>query len=407
MMKRLFTLMSCALLQIACGTTSDDEALDDPADETDGAGSETDLPPLDPAALEQAIAGLPSETMTGALVRVTGTAGRWSGTSGVADIQTGRPVPKEGHFRIGSVSKVFTAAIVLQLAAEGRVDLEEPVQRYLPDLLPASYPAITVRQILDHTSGLPEPSVPSGDARWFVEHRFDRWTPEEIVELAVAKPMVFAPGTEQRYGGTAYFIAGILVEQVTGRSFAAELERRIARPLGLRHTSLPAADFMEIPDPHANGYLAVANDGDGSEPSLADVTEQSPWPWAEGGMISSAADLDRFVQALLGDRLLPDAQRGDLLAVPDVPYTGDDGNCQLGIAPGRACYSAGLTRILATENVAVWFKTGSRPGYATGFFAMPDLSRILVYSLNPTGDRDGTEVPTILQIAAATFGPLP
>jgi D-alanyl-D-alanine carboxypeptidase len=403
--------MTCAFLQIACNAmTDDDDDMDDPADlgaqEAASVGeAELPLPPLDPAALEQAITGLPDEIMTGALVRVTGTAGRWSGTSGVGDITNGQPVPKRGRFRIGSVSKVFTAAIVLQLAGEGRLDLDAPVQHHMPGLLPAGYPAITVRQLLDHTSGLPEPTLPSGDARWFVEHRFDRWTPEEVVALAVAQPMAFPPGTEQRYGGTGYFIAGMLVERITGCTFASELKRRIARPLGLGHTFVPASDDVRMTGAHAHGYVAIT--GDDGTTSLVDVSEQSPWPWADGGMISTAADLDRFLHALLGGRVLAGAQIDDLLAVPDVPYTGDDGNCQLGKAAGRACYSAGLTRILVAEGVSLWFKTGGRPGYATGVFAAPDLSRVLVYSLNPTGNRDGSEVPTILRIATATFGPLP
>jgi D-alanyl-D-alanine carboxypeptidase len=118
-------------------------------------GAGTGLPPLDPAAFHRAIDGLPSPTVTGALVRVSGTAGRWQGTSGVADVRTGRPVPAAGRYRIASISKVFTAAIVLQLVPEHRVDLDRPVQQYLPGLLPAAYPDITVRQLLNHTSGLP------------------------------------------------------------------------------------------------------------------------------------------------------------------------------------------------------------------------------------------------------------
>lgn len=360
-------------------------------------------PPLNSDDLTAAIAGLPSRTVTGALVRISGSAGRWSATSGVGDARGGTPVPQDGLFRIGSVSKVFTATIVLQLAAENRVGLDQPVQHYLPGLLPANYPPITVRQLLDHTSGLPNPVLPGGsDPQWFVDHRFDTWTPEQVVASAVSQPMVFAPGTEQRYQGINYFLAGLLVERVTGHPFAEEVRRRIVEPLRLRHTSAPNRFDMVIPGPHAHGYVTLA-DG-----TLADVTEQSPWPWAEGGMISTADDLTRTIRALVGGRLLPPAQMRDLFAVPDVAYTQADGNCHLGIQPGRACFSAGgIEEVLLAPGVAVWGKTGSRPGYTTGVFTTADLSRTLVYSLNATGNKDGTESPYILRIATAAFGPIP
>jgi D-alanyl-D-alanine carboxypeptidase len=360
-------------------------------------------PPLNPADLAAAIAGLPGRTVTGALVKISGSAGRWSGTSGVGDVRSGEPVPRDGLFRIGSVSKVFTATIVLQLAAEHRIRLDQPVQRYLPGLLPANYPPITVRQLLDHTSGLPAPHLSGGSGpEWFVEHRFDNWTPEQVVASAVDQPMMFAPGTEQRYQGINYYVAGLLIQRVTGHSFAGEVKRRIAQPLRLRHTSAPDRFDLVIPGPHAHGYVTLT-DG-----TLADVTEQSPWPWAEGGMISTADDLTTMIRALVGGRLLPPAQLGDLFAVPDVAYTQSDGNCRLGIQPGRACFSTGgIERALLTPDFAIWGKTGARPGYTTGVFTTADLSRTLVYSLNATGNKDGSESPYILRIATAAFGPIP
>ncbi len=111
------------------------------------------IPPPDDAALTAAIAGLPDKDTTGALVRITGSRGEWSGTSGVSDIRTGAPVRPDGYFRIGSTTKVYTAVMVLQLAQERRIDLDQPVQRYLPGVLPAGYPPVPVRTLLDHTSG--------------------------------------------------------------------------------------------------------------------------------------------------------------------------------------------------------------------------------------------------------------
>ncbi|MFC9325021.1 serine hydrolase domain-containing protein [Kitasatospora sp. NPDC057015] len=354
---------------------------------------------LDRAALARAVAGLPDAQVTGALVRVTGPGRPWSAVAGAG-------VDADGRFRIGSISKVFTATVVLQLAAERRVDLDAPVQRYLPGLLPADYPAVAVGHLLDHTSGLPGGSgLTSGDgsAQWFADHRTDGWTPAEVVAAAVTRPMAFAPGSAQQYNGINTFVAGMLVEKVTGRSFAQEVQTRIARPLGLRDTYVPAADDTTLPGASARGLLTVPGAGGADAPAVVvDVTEQSPWPWAEGGMISSAADLDRFMTALFRGRLLPPAQQARLFGVPDVPND-HNRNCEIGPTAGRACFSMGLMSATLPDGTVVWGKTGSRPGYTSGVFATRDLSRHLVYSLNPTG-LDGAEFPRVWGIVTAAFG---
>lgn len=359
------------------------------------------LPPLDPAAMRAAIAGLPNATVTGALVNVTGPAGRWSGTSGVGDVRTGEPVRAEGNFRVGSISKVFTAVVVLQLAAEHRVDLDESVQHYLPGLLPASYPTITIRQILNHTSGLPGGGLGGGDAQWFVDHRFDSWTPHQIVTDAVRHPMEFAPGTLQDYNGTNYYIAGLLVERLTGRSYAHEVQERIIKPLRLHDTYVLDRHDPRLPGKHAHGYVAVTEDG---TTTLNDVSAQSPYPWAEGGLISDSADLARFISAIFQGRVVPSSELNEMFTVPKVKYAGTD-NCVIGPEAGQACYSAGLMKTTLPNGLTGWGKTGSRPGYTSGLFATRDLRRVLVYSLNPTGNKDGAEMPYVMRIAAAAFDP--
>ncbi|GGV03514.1 peptidase [Kitasatospora herbaricolor] len=358
-------------------------------------------PPARPdrGALARTIADLPDEGITGALVRAGGRGGQWSGTAGDG-------VDPDGRFRIGSISKVFTATVVLQLAAERRLALDAPVQRYLPGLLPADRPAVTVGQLLDHTSGLPGGSgLTSGDgsAGWFADHRTDSWTPSEVVTAALAGPMSFAPGSAQQYNGINTFVAGMVVEKVTGRTFAQEVQTRIARPLGLRDTYLPAAGDTSLPGPSAHGYLTVPGPGGAGGPGVrVDVTEQSPWPWAEGGMISSAPDLERFMTALFRGRLLPPAQQAELFTVPDVPNVRNK-NCEIGPTAGRACFSMGLMSVTLPDGTVVWGKTGSRPGYTGGLFATRDLSRHVVYSFNPTG-LNGEEFPHVWAVVTTAFG---
>ncbi|WNM29029.1 serine hydrolase domain-containing protein [Streptomyces sp. Li-HN-5-11] len=393
------------LLALTAGTAAPASAAAPAPAPTAGAAA-APLPGLDPAALKAAIGGLPNADVTGALVRITGSAGHWTGTSGVGDLRTGQGVPRDAYIRIGSISKVFTAAIVLQLAAEHRIDLDKPVQQYLPGVLPAGVPPIEVGQLLNHTSGLPRPAQSAdfgdGSPEWFAAHRLKSFTPQQVIDLMEGQPMQFAPGTAQQYSGMNYFVAGLLVEKITGHTFAHEVRSRITRPLGLRHTYVPDADDPRLPGPHSHGYLTVTSPDGTTHP--VDVTEQSPWPWAEGGMISTPADLDRFLTELIRGRLLPPARQAELFTVPDVPSF-HSSQCRTEADAGRACMSMGLMRVEASNGVVVWGKTGSRPGWTSGVFATRDLSRKIVYSVNPT-NLNGTEMGCIQRIAAASFGPL-
>ncbi|WP_245787317.1 serine hydrolase domain-containing protein [Amycolatopsis saalfeldensis] len=321
------------------------------------AGARTPLPPLNPAALQAAIAGLPNADETGALLQVRGSAGAWAGTSGTADLKTGAPVPADAHFRIGSITKTFTAVLVLQLAAQHRVDLDAPVQRYLPGLLPAGYPPITVAQLLNHTSGLPGVDLPD-DPQWTFDHRYTVFTPEQVLATAFRHPIVFAPGSAQQYTNTSYLVAGLLVEKLTGRPYADVMRDQVIRPLGLRETSVPGNN-PELPAPYAHGYLAVNG-------QLVDLTRMNQSiPWAAGEMISTAADLDTFLTALFRGQLLPAPQLARMFTVPGVKMFGTDQD---------AYYSQGL--MTSTVNgITVWGKTGTRYGYTNGVWATRDLKR--------------------------------
>ncbi|MFJ6385876.1 serine hydrolase domain-containing protein [Kitasatospora sp. NPDC092039] len=381
----------------ASAASADPAAPTAPADPAASAAPVTTRPgPLDREALAEILRSLPAD-ITGALVRVDGPAARWRGTSG-------EDVPANARFRIGSVTKVFTATVLLQLAAEGRVDLDGTVQQYLPGLLPAGYPPVTVRQLLNHTSGLPGGGgMTSGDGStaWFAAHRATYFSPRQVVADMLTQPKNFAPGTAQQYNGNNYFVAALVIEAVTGDDYADQVRRRITGPLGLRATYVPAADDLTIRGPHAAGYVDVRN-ADGST-ARVDVTEQSPYPWGEGGMVSSAADLERFFGALYRGRLLPPAQQAEVFAVPDLPNDHNK-NCEIGPTAGHACYStAGLLRTVLPNGTEVWGKNGSRPGYTTGVFATRDFSRSAVVGLNPTGIT-GEEFPTLWKLVTDAFG---
>ncbi|MBT2446945.1 beta-lactamase family protein [Streptomyces sp. ISL-43] len=347
------------------------------------------------AALEKAIAGLGAghKDATAALVRVGGTSGSWQGSSGVADIRSGRGAIEDGRFRAGSVTKTFTAAVVLQLAAEGRVDLDRPVRHYLPGTIPDAYDAVTVRQLLDHTSGIPAADGPgdSFEAQW--EHRFDVTDPRDQIAEAVAKSPEFTPGTAQHYLNINYTVLGVLIEKVTGTTYEKAVGARVLKPLGLRDTSFPGRFQTRIPGPHNHGYQAVAR-ADGST-ELRDVTEwNSSDRWAAGDIISTTADLERFTVALFSGRVVPKAQLEEMFTVPGVKdfVTGKD-----------AALTAGMSRIVLPDGTLAWGKTGGRHGYNTAIGGTRDLSRTLVYSVNST-DAKGQDMNRVaLGIVMAAF----
>ncbi|WP_328622471.1 serine hydrolase domain-containing protein [Streptomyces sp. NBC_00354] len=281
---------------------------------------------LDRAVAEGGVPGILTEIRDG---RET-----WFGEAGVADTSTGRQRRPQDRFRIGSTTKTFTATVMLQLAAERRLRLDDSVEKWLPGTVrgPGYEPEkITIRQLLNHTSGIfdyvnDDVMRARGAGTPFLEHRFDRYSPEEIVHIGVSHPPTFAPGTGWGYSNTPYFLAGMIIERVTGRPLADAIAQRIARPLGLTGTYLPSGDDPLIRGPHGRHYSTLMTTT--PDAGIYDVTELNPsWGWAAGGVISTVGDLDRFFGALLGGRLLPPAQQQEMFTmvatekwIPDTTY---------------------------------------------------------------------------------------
>lgn len=213
------TVLAAALVAgIAAGAAGPALATGAPAHATAPAAAGTDT-----GALRDLIAGLPDEGATAALIRLGGTEGAWRGSAGVHDLVTKRPADPDARFRAGSVTKVFTAATVLQLAAERKLSLDRPVRSYLPELIPAAYGAVTVRQLLNHTSGLPSADYPGDTVEEWYANRFHRFDAREMVASATAKKPEFPAGTRQHYLNINSTVAGLLIEKVTGHSYEGEV----------------------------------------------------------------------------------------------------------------------------------------------------------------------------------------
>ncbi|MBT8227285.1 MAG: beta-lactamase family protein [Dactylosporangium sp.] len=241
----------------------------------------------------------------------------WQGAAGVADIDTGRPTRPWFSHRVGSITKTFVAITVLQLVAEHRIGLDAPIGDYLPEVLPgAPGRQVTVRMLLNHTSGIGNYSDVF-DVADLEQLRDQTVTPLELVETGLEMPAVFQPGTGWSYSNTNYIIAGLLIERVTGQPAAAEVGRRILRPLGLRRTYFPGTN-PHIRGPHANAYVPWL-DGTLRDFSVFNMS----WAWMAGAIISTPQDLNRFYRALLSGQILPPAllaeMRDTVPMVPDLP----------------------------------------------------------------------------------------
>jgi D-alanyl-D-alanine carboxypeptidase len=191
-----------------------------------------------------------------------------------------RPPTEDKRFRIGSVTKTFTATIVLQLAAEGRLGLADTLERHLPGVVPQG-DRITIRRLLNHRSGLPNVTEYE---RWLDRaSRSPSTRPIDVLRFAASHPLTFPPGSRWGYSNTNYIALGLVIEEATGHTYRQELEQRILEPLGLDSTELPETRLL---------------------PDLDDEGENPNVPWAAGGIVSNARDLSSFFAALLSGRIL-------------------------------------------------------------------------------------------------------
>ncbi|MEU6459339.1 serine hydrolase domain-containing protein [Streptomyces sp. NPDC047065] len=347
-------------------------------------GHGTDV--LDGAALRAAVDAVPNQYATAALVRVGATGETWRGSGGVRDLAGERPALVNARFRAGSVTKVVTAATVLRLAAEGRVDLDAPVQRYLPGLFTPEFRPIGVRQLLNHTSGIQAGDGLGDDFAEAYAHRFDTLTPQRVAQSAIAKGPEFDPGTRQHYLNINYTVLGLLIEKVTGRTYAAEATRLVLRPAGMRDTYFPGTD-PRIRGPHNRGYQKV--EGPDGTTKLVDVTEWNQADrWAAGDMISTTADLERLLTELFSERIVPQPQLEEMFTTP------------AGLP--EATRSAGLEYKKVGDQI-LWGKSGSRYGYSALIGGTRDLSRTLVHSVNSTDAKSAERNPVIDGITAAAL----
>jgi D-alanyl-D-alanine carboxypeptidase len=220
---------------------------------------------------------------------------------GVADVENSWPIEARDRFRIGSVTKVYVAALVLRLVADGVLSLTDSLQRWLPDAVPGGE-AVTVEMLLRMRSGLPDyvPTLLGDPPDLTVLQRY--WSPQQLVDLALTAPDRLAPDSVFRYSNTDYVLLGLVVEKATGQRVDAQMWQRLFEPLGLRDTTFPTADPY-LRGPHAVGYLRSTPTSPYIECTKLSPSEE----WTSGAIVATAHDVAAFLDGLVGGAVLDPA----------------------------------------------------------------------------------------------------
>lgn len=323
--------------------------------------------------VEDQLEALVATGVPGAVVVASRPDGRIEAAAGVANVQTGKVLTPDHRFRIGSVTKIFVAALVLRLVDEGLLDLDG-------DAAPFAQ-GITIRQLLNHTSGLDdveldfselfEPYRRNPAHRWQVGHR-------EQLGQVMEKPRLFAPGEGWSYHGSNYLVLGLVVEAATGLTLREALRQRVLEPLGLERTDLVEGPLL---GDCARGYLPPDNPllpG----PGPVDVTELdlAPFTWAGGGVVSTAGEVAEMLRAQLARDLLSDRLRTEMLRAVDSDW------------PETDRYGLGIGEI-----TAVWRRQRSTCGSAWGH-----LGFSLGYMAIALSSEDGERQVVLLANGAFT-----
>ncbi|WP_406509870.1 serine hydrolase domain-containing protein [Streptomyces sp. NBC_00212] len=354
---------------------------------------------LDRKALGAALDAVHAAGMYGVNTEVRDGSQEWQGATGLADVGAGRPMRPQLQHRVGSVTKAFTSVAVLQQVAEGRIDLDAPIGRYLPDTVPGERgQAITVRMLLNHTSGIGDyipgafPSLLEKSTKSLDDNRFRHFRPEELARLGVEAEPTGKPGEKWSYSNTNYIIAGMLIQKVTGEDPEAYITREVIQKAGLRNTYFPRSPY--ISGPHPKMYESFYGLID--PPRDYSVYDMS-WGGTAGALVSTTGDLDDFYRKLLRGHLLPAAQLHQMQTT--VPVLGENGEVVMGYGLGVAAVDLPCGRF--------WGHDGAVFGAGTSVLSSPDGKRQMATAYNLMKyqklDKDGKVEPSPIDAALDGF----
>jgi D-alanyl-D-alanine carboxypeptidase len=268
-------------------------------------------------------------------------------TAGLGTLPTERPFRRNDHMRIASVAKAFNGAVALTLVDRGKLSLDSTIGEVLPNM-PAAWSQVTLEQALHHTGGLPDYIKSPAFLDTFTSNLRQYFSPEQLIEYVFDKPLRFTPGTQYEYSDTDNIVVGLMVQAATGKSYEALLRQLVYRRLGLNRTSMP--DGFLMPRPFIHGY-----DPSVRPPANDSQLLSASGAWASGGIVSTPADLNRFIRGYSGGKLFgADARRQQFDFFPG-------GESQ---PPGPGQNSAGLAIFrYDTDCGTVFGASGNIPGY--------------------------------------------
>jgi D-alanyl-D-alanine carboxypeptidase len=303
----------------------------------------------------------------GAIVYVRTPTGTRAGVAGYADRDAHVSMRAVDRYRIASVTKAFVSVLILQLEAEGKLDIDDPVEKYLPHVVPNGS-VITLHQLMNHTSGLFNYTEDSAFVNDPITNFSRAWTPPELLALAFAHPANFAPGTNWSYSNTNYIVLGLVVEALTGEPLGQALQERIFTPLALTSTSFPLT--IQLAPDFVHGYIKLEGT------PLIDITPglNPSWGWAAGGIVSNASDVTTFYRALFTRKLLPAAQLAEMETATPAAGTYGLGIVNTFPACGRAFTHQG--DFLGWQNIAYSTANGKRQAVVIVNVNYPDYDRL-------------------------------
>jgi D-alanyl-D-alanine carboxypeptidase len=295
--------------------------------------------------------------------------------AGYADVETRRRPRGNDHMLIASTAKAFSGAVALSLVQKGVLSLDDTIAERLPSL-PVAWGAVTLRQLLNHTSGIPDFSDSQAFREAVAASLAVAPPPSQLLQYVADEPLAFPPGSAYRYSNSDNIAVGLMVQAVTGKSYEEELAEQVYGPLGLTQTSLPAGP--ELPNPFIHGY---AREGDGPPEDVSEIIAGG-WAWASGGIVSTPFDLNRFIRGYVGGALFgPDvkSQQRQFVAGGSEPR-----------GPGLNTAGLALFRY-QTRCGTVYGHTGNTLGYTQFMAASSDGTRSVTVSINlqRTQDSEG------------------
>lgn len=387
---RMVTIGAAAVLGLVACSPSETASGAGSSSAAPGSGQTTSVPADTAAAFQKAIDDTRAAgNLPGVIARVISPAGTWTGTSGVRAAGGDDPIQTADHTRIGSLIKTMTATLLLQLVQEGRVSLDDRIDRFVPG---APNGSATLRQVADMTSGIPSYTASESFDRKFFADPESVWTPTELVDTAKALPPSFPPGQGWEYSNTNYVLLGLVIEKVLAKPIGEVFADRIFTPLGMDESSWPGGS-VEIPDPHLDG-LTDQGQPDGQ---TVDSTRWNPsFASTAGAVISTVDDLQTWGEALFTGQgvLNPPTQqlRRDSILTSPPPNTATSG------------YGIGIG-----NRDGWWGHDGDFPGYNTSLFHNYDSDTTIIIVIN-TDDAmtvDGKSTTPVSAVQAGLIAALP